>query len=283
MSRRALMLAGVVALSLTAVPRAAADPPSPLAILAPTSLDALSGTLRGLLVRSLPDPLYEKAPGWGHTKEVARGLAWHGLVPEVRRSPKNDGTWEKVRFAAVNPADSLILDVRNPQFPESGRMTFDVYLAFDARAEYTRQVWENGHKLYDGSLRARMRVKVSLSCEATTRLAPGGGLLPDAVFRLHVTRADLSYDNFVTEHAAGVGGEVAKVIGDAFRGGLKKWRPSVERDLLAKADAAIVKAGDTKEVRVNLTSLFTKKGKPVSAPALDLLKPLKQRKGDGGK
>jgi hypothetical protein len=275
MRGRALVLAGVVALSLTAVPRATADPPSPLAVLTPNALDALSGSLRGLLVRSLPDPLYEAAPNWGHTKEVARGVTWHGLRPEVKRSPKNDGAWEKVRFSAVNPADSLILDVRNPQFPEPGRMTFDVYLAFDARAEYRRQVWDNGDKVYDGSLRARMRVKVNLSCEATTRLEAGGGLLPDAVFRLHVTKADLRYDNFVTEHVAGVGGEMAKVIGDAFRGGLNKWHPSLEPELLAKADAAIVKAGDTKEVRVNLVSLFTKKGKPTPAPALDLLKPLK--------
>jgi hypothetical protein len=142
-------------------------------------------------------------------KYVARGVEWHGLRPEIQRSHKNDGTWQKVRFTAVNPADSLILDVRNPQFPEPGRMTFDVFLAFDVHADYTRQVWENGHKFYDGSMRARLRVKVALSCEATTRLEPGGGLMPDAVFRLHVTRADLRYDNFVTEHVAGVGGEQA--------------------------------------------------------------------------
>ena len=59
---------------------------------------------------------------------------------------------QKVRFTAANPADSLILDVRNLQFPEPSRMTFDVFLACDAHVEYTRQVWDNGHKLYDGSL-----------------------------------------------------------------------------------------------------------------------------------
>jgi hypothetical protein len=275
MPRRALVLMGVVALSLTTVPPVAADPPNPLSALTSNSLDALSGTLRGLLVRSLPNPLHESSPGWGHTKPVARGLDWHGLIPEVRHSAKNDGTWEKIRFAADNPAESLILDVRNPQFPEAGRMTFDVFLAFDAHVDYTRQVWDKGHKLYDGSTRARMRVKVHLSGEATTRLEPNGGLLPDAVFRLHVTKADLNYDNFVMEHVAGVGGEAAKVIGDALRGGLKQWHPSLESDLLSRADAAIVKAGDTKEVRVNLVSLFTKKGKPTPGPSLDLLKSLK--------
>jgi hypothetical protein len=33
----------------------------------------------------------------------------------------------------------------------------------------------------------------------------------------------------------------------------------MERDLLAKANAAIVKAGDTKEVRVSLSKLLEKK------------------------
>jgi hypothetical protein len=275
MARSAVVLFGAAALSLLLVSAAPADPPPLLSALAPTSLDALSGSLRGLLVRSLPTPLYEASPGWGQMKYVARGVEWHGLRPEIQRSHKNDGTWQKVCFTAVNPADSLILDVRNVQFPEPGRMTFDVFLACDARADYTRQVWENGRKLYDGSLRARMRLKVGLSCEATTRLDAGGGLLPEAVFRLHVTRADLRYDNFVTEHVAGVGGEAAKVIGDALRGGLKQWHPALERDLLARADAAIVKAGDTKEVRVNLVSLFARKGKPAPGPTLDLLKTIK--------
>jgi hypothetical protein len=282
MSRPVLVLFGAVALSLTAVSTAPADPPSPLSVPAPTGLDALSGALRGILVRSLPDPLYEASPGWGNMKYVARGIEWHGqglhVHPEVRRSHKNDGTWQKVRFTADKPADTLILDLRNPQFPEPGRMTFDIFLCLDAHADYTRQEWENGHKLYDGSLRARLRLKVNLSCEVTTRLEPGGGLLPDAVFRLHLTKADLRYDNFVAEHVAGVGGELAKVIGDAFRGGLKQWYPSLERELLQKADAAIVKAGDNREVRVNLASLFTKKGQAVGGPSFNLTKPAAPRK-----
>jgi hypothetical protein len=60
------------------------------------------------------------------------------------------------------------------------------------------------------------------------------------------------------EHVAGVGGEAARIIGSAIKGGLDQWHPSFERELLARADAAIVQAGDTREVRVNLTSLFSR-------------------------
>jgi hypothetical protein len=272
MERLGLTLFAALALAPLAL---AADPPSPLSLLTPTPRDALSGTLRGILIRSLPNPLYEASPGWGETRLVARGIVWHGLHPEIQRSPKNHGTWQKVRFSADTPADTLILDLRNPQFPEPGRMTFDLFLACDAHVDYTHQQWENGHKLYDGSVRARLRVQVKLSCEATARLDAKGTVLPDAVFRLHVTKADLRYDNLVVEHVAGVGGELAKLIGDAFQGGLKQWRPSLEHEMLARADAAIVKAADTKEVRVNLVSLFTKKGQASTGPTLNLLKGLK--------
>ena len=76
------------------------------------------------------------------------------------------------------------------------------------------------------------------------------------VFRGRVLRADLRYENVVVEHVNGVGGELAKLIGNTAQEVLHKWRPSLERKLLEKGNAAIVKAGDTKEVRLSLTKLL---------------------------
>ena len=101
-----------------------------------------------------------------------------------------------------------------------------------------------------------MRLKLNLKCEATSRWEKTGGFLPDALFRVRILQADARYDKLVIEHVAGIGGEAAKVLGDLFKGSLEQWRPSLERELLAKADAAIVKAGDTKEVRVRLSSVL---------------------------
>jgi hypothetical protein len=140
-------------------------------------------------------------------------------------------------------------------------LTFHAFLSFDARLEYDHQQWSKGRKIYDGNVRARMRLKLDLECQATTRLEPGGGLLPEAVFRLHVTQADLSYDNLVTEHFAGVGGEAARLLGQGLRTGLRQWHPSLERNLLARAEAAIVQAGDTREIRLNLVGLFLRVSK----------------------
>src|SRR6202035_745045 len=91
-------------------------------------------------------------------------------------------------------------------------------------------------------------------------IEPADFLLSDFIFRIRVTKSDLSFENFVLEHAAGIGGEGAKLLGDAVKHSLHEWHPSLERELLAKANAAIVKAGDTKEVRLSLHNLMKNQG-----------------------
>jgi hypothetical protein len=248
-----------------------ADPPAPaktldagniLATLGGGSVDALAGSLRGFLVKAMPSPLYEDTRHWGIQKSVS-GVKWRGkgihVHPEKINVMKNDGRWWKVRVTADRLPDTLIFDLRDAHIIEPGRMTFTAFISFDTHAEYERQTWHVGRRTYSGSIRARLRVKLTLHCEATAQLDGNGGLLPDAVFRLRVLQAESGYDNLVVEHIAGVGGEAAKLLGDAAHGSIKQWRPSMERDLLAKANAAIVKAGDTKEVRVSLSKLLGKK------------------------
>lgn len=236
--------------------------PDVRALLGGNSPDALAGSLRGYLVDNLPPVLFEDSKNWGHTTRV-RKVHWKGsglrVRPEVIEVEKNDGTWRKIRANADNLPNSLIVDLRNFQQPEAGPMTFDVFLAFDLKVHYDQQNWERGLRLYSGSARARMRIKVLTKCELTARLETNGGLIPEAVVRLRVTKANLSYDNLVVEHIAGVGGEMAQLLGDAIKGSIHEWHPSLERDLLAKANAAIVKAGDTKEVRISVGKLLKKK------------------------
>jgi hypothetical protein len=222
--------------------------------------DALAGSFRGYLLRSMPEPLYETAPGWGHTARVPAGLAWTG-----RHGEKNQGAWRRLRITALVPHDTLVLEVRNARLSEPGSLAFSVFLAMDARADYTKQKWEAGLKLYDASFRGRFRAKLVLDCEARARLEAGAVLLPEAVLDFRVTRADLKIENFVMEHAAGIGGDAAKLLGDAGKGILHELHPAFERDLLARADAAIVKAGHEREIRVSVLGLINGMAKAPSA------------------
>lgn len=230
------------------------------------SRGALVTALRAGILQLLPNPLYEASPGWGQTRRAAVGLRWegHGLLrnPQVSRSPRNDGLWRKVRISAINLPGSFSLDVRDIR-QDGPRLLFSVFVSLDVRAEIEQQRWEAGVRLYSTSVTARLRAKLRLDCEAEATLEFKDMTLPDAVIRFRVVRADLGYDNLVTEHAAGVGGTAARFLGEAVRSGVRRFAPAVERVALEHAGAAIVRAGQTREVRISLGRLL----KGAEAPA----------------
>jgi hypothetical protein len=64
----------------------------------------------------------------------------------------------------------------------------------------------------------------------------------------------------VVEHLPGIGGQTAKLLGEVVIESMKKWHPAIERRLIEKLDAAIVKAGDSKDIRVGLSGLQRSRG-----------------------
>jgi len=241
----------VLAGTLAAAPPAPAEGPS---------ADELASVMRTLLTSALPSPLVGKDFNWGHQVEVMNGVTWEGdgilKKPHKQKKLKNDGVWRKIRVEAFDPDKNLTLAVKNVQQPEKGRLTFDLVVALQTRITFEQQVWSRGTRLYSGETRARCRPIVLLKCESTSRVEKSGGLLPEVVFRMRVLDAKLSYDEFRVDHTAGVGGDLAKVMGDALHDTIKLWMPSLEKDMKAKAQQAIVKAGDTKEVKLGLGRLL---------------------------
>jgi hypothetical protein len=257
-----VLLLPVVGLGQEKTRRPAPDLSDVLPLLNAPTPESLAQVLRTVLIKYLPDPLYEAAPGWGEQRPAANGLHWNrGRVlprPEVVKGMRNEGTWRKIRMNAVDLPSTLVVGVGNLQSPDPTRFTLELLVSFDARAEFEQQNWEKGLRLWSGSVRTRFRVHLHLYCEATTKLETvKGSLLPDVVFRVRATRAELSYDNLVFEHVPGVGGSGAKLIGNAFHKAMKKWHPSLEHNLLRRADGAIVRAADSREIRVSLSKLGT--------------------------
>lgn len=249
-----LVLTAALLLSAGVAP--AADPAPP----ADTRL--LSQSLRDLLLLHLPDPIVSSDHGWGRQKEVVVGVKWHreGKLrarAEPQKAWRNDGHWQRVTVRGIDPARTLALGVGEVTHPEPGKAVFDAMLGLDVRLTYEQQLWKSGARLYAGETRARCRAALKLKCELTGRLEPRpGSLLPDAVFRVRVTEAELYYTGLVCEHTLGLDGKAAEEIGEAVHKVLTKVKPSLERDLVAKANAAVVKAADTKEVRVEFGKLL---------------------------
>ena len=229
----------------------------------PVEVRALERTLRELLLKNLPTPLVKSDKEWGHQKEGIVRTNFLREGPRLRSEPvmglRNDGTWRRFTVRAANPEKSLGLGITEAAFPEPGRATFTAMFGVDCDLQFEQQVWKNGLRLYSGETRGRCRVAVLLKCVATSRTEPKpGSFIPDFVFRLKVNEAQLFYENLVIEHTAGLGGDAARILGEFAVETVKKAKPELERDLLNKANAAIVKAADTKEVRVSVQSLFKK-------------------------
>jgi hypothetical protein len=224
------------------------------------SADELASILRGLLTTALPEPLVQQNSNWGHQKMVANGVTWEKkgvlLRPHKQEKLKNDGTWRRIKVEAIDPAKNLTLRVANVQKPEKGKLTFDVEITLPTRIVFEQQLWRSGVRLYSGETRARCRPILKLRCESTTRTQKSGSFIPDVVFRMRVLDAKLTYDQFKVEHTAGVGGDLAKVLGETMQETIRTLAPSLERNMLEKANKAIVKAGDTKEVKLSLGKLL---------------------------
>jgi hypothetical protein len=220
---------------------------------------ALARNLRNYLAEHLPSPLIENDRDWGKYKLVTRGIEWKGnrILPRGQKSHKNHGVWRRYKVTTLNPRQTLAFDIRDVRQVRPDTRAFTAVIAFDCRLEAEQQNWRSGVRVWSGSLRARVRVAAVMQCEVTSRLEVAkGSRLPELVFRVRVLSATLGYDNFVAEHVNGIGGEMAEWLGDAGKGLMHRIRPSVERNLLERGGAAIVKAADTKEVRVGFGKLF---------------------------
>jgi len=240
-------------------------PDAPAAAPDPAEVKAFEATLRALLVKNLPDPIVRSAAGWGQQKEGVVGVKFHRDGPRLRSEnvigPKNDGTWRRVAVRAADP-QSLAVGITEAAFPEPGRATFTAMIGLDCDIRFEQQLWRAGARLYSGETRGRCRAALLLKCEVTSRAeAKPGQFLPDLVFRMRATEAQLFYQDVVVEHTAGVGGDAAKVLGGALLDAVKRAKPDLERDLLAKANAAVVAAADTKDVRLSVGGLFGGRGK----------------------
>ena len=220
---------------------------------------SLAASLRPLILNALPKPLYEKSENWGNQAPALERIRWRRWRPQIVKAMRNDGTWRKTRVTAPDAPGTLEFRLSDLKAVGADRHSFKAFVSLKIHVDHEEEIWEKGVRLLRTTAEARLRVKANLEIETTMRFeADPKAVLPDAVFRMRVTKADVGYDNLVVENIGGVGGTAARWLGEAIRSGVKKWKPSIERELLAKANAAIVKNADTREVRLSFANLVSK-------------------------
>jgi hypothetical protein len=233
----------------------------------PVEAEALTKVLQDLLKKNLPDPVTKSNHNWGHQKAVTTNVLHRdGLKfwTEQMQEMKNDGTWRRADVR-IPDQDKIAVAVTELTHPEEGKMLVTVSsLAERVDLHFEQQIWKNGVRLYGGETRGHCRGALVLKAEITTKTEIKKGLFfPSISLNLKVTSAELFYEKLVIDHTAGLNGEAAKAIGDVAIGIVKAIKPNLEKDLLEKADTAIVKAAQKKELTLTLDKLLaTKKKEP---------------------
>lgn len=252
-------------MTLLFVPTAAysyADPPNVMTV---EETKSLSQIVKQLVVKYLPDPAVTSKRNWGNQKEVIVRVDGERQGPfkwkfEPKKEFRNDGHWTAVRLSVDNPATKLEIELKDVATPEPGKTTFTAIVSSPVNFNFEQQLWKSGIKIYSGETRGRCETTTVLNCESISKLDwTPGKLLPAQILRVKITQADLSYEKLVVEHTAGLGGDAAKVVGDTVLKAVKLMKPNLEKDLIEKANAAIVKAGDSKEIRLEIEKLMTSK------------------------
>jgi hypothetical protein len=247
-------------------------PPSPKAIplKSPKTLEqpkpeevvAIAKLMREMALQKMPDPLVKANDGWGKQKEYAVGRVMlrnpNRLPPEAPREVVNDGLWRRFTVTARDPAETLAIGIADLTRTRADTLQVTINVAMDINFRMEQQLWKRGRQLYSGETRGHCKGAVQLKATVVhkTEFKPGT-LLPEIALKITTTEAKLFYDKLTIDHTAGLDGEDAKAVGDFVIDFIKKNVPDLEKQLLEKGNAAILKAAGTKEIKLKLDKLVS--------------------------
>lgn len=234
------------------------------ATLAPTALaqspkDILEGGFSGAVRRGLQTKLAalgrtEWSESWGHTAETWAGktkVEFQGIKSKVVKIMErvNDGEWKK---AWVEP-QARSFDINFSNFRKSSgkpevTFHFDASCQMRGQAEYRK--YKAGAQLLSvtGKGRATLHVHVDMRVYLFEKGTKVGW---------ETTGVDLKITDVVAEKVGAVGGEAARVLGNAFKAAADKWLPEQQREATAGAKRAIGDAlKDNQEIRSDIAKLI---------------------------
>jgi hypothetical protein len=257
------------------LPKPAAVPPMPVPLPPPVALkapkspeqpkpgeaEAIGKLLRDLALKHMPDPLVKANDGWGKQKEfVVGGVMLRNpkrFGPEAPRVVVNDGLWRRFAVTARKPDETLAVGVTEMTRPELNTTLLTVTVAMDVNFRMEQQLWKRGLMLYSGETRGHCKSALKLKTIVVNKSeVKPGALLPEVTLTIKVTDAKLFYDDVVIDHTAGLDGQDAQAVGQLVIELVKAIKPDLEKQLLEKANAAILKELASKDIKVQLDKLL---------------------------
>lgn len=258
-------------LPLPPKPPAPTPAPTPLPLKAPKDIpqptpDEAAGIaklMRDMALQKMPDPLVVANDGWGKQKEFAVGrvmLRNPNKFPDAPKEVVNDGLWRRFTVTARDPDKTFAVGFAELVRPTADQLNATLNVAMDINFRMEQQLWVRGRQLYSGETRGHCKSAVQLKAVVGHKTEfKSGSLLPEIALKITTTEAKIFYDGLTIDHTAGfdLKGEDAKKAGDLVIDLVKAVKPDLERQLLEKGNAAIVKAAGTKEIKLQLDKLMT--------------------------
>lgn len=219
--------------------------------------DALSQTLRGILVEAMPEKIEER-DDWGATKEGFSGLTWRmdGLKLDVEKRTKqlNHGLWKLATIEPIDVERNLkfhIISARPTTTAEG--FTFRILVGAPLHLVARLERWRQGVKLFNISTEGNASVEMLLDGDLQYRFdATDKGTL--LVLTPRVTAVDLRLTDLDWQKIGALNGDVAHELGDAFTDPLAKQLDKQESKAMEKIARAIAKRQD--KLRVPITGVF---------------------------
>jgi hypothetical protein len=226
----------------------------------PEEVAAIIKLMREMLLQKMPDPLVKANDGWGKQKEYAVGrvmLRRPETLPDAPRERVNDGLWRRFAVTARDPEKTLGIGFEELTRTEPDTLVATINVVMDINFRVEHQLWKRGLQIYTGETRGHCKagVQLKVTVKHKTEFKPGS-LFPDVALKITTTDAKLFYDKLVIDHTAGLDGADAKAMGDFVIDTIKSVKPELEKQLLEKANAEILKAAGTKEVKLQLDKLI---------------------------
>lgn len=219
--------------------------------LAPQVREALSQTIRGILIDSLPEKI-EVRDDWGDTKSTFSGLTWKldglKLKVEKRERDRNHGLWKQFDITPIDPAKNLQFQIASATSTGPRRFKFQIVTSAPLQTVGRIERWRHGTKFFNAKLEAAATIEMRLDGELEYDFESRDGFF--LVLKPRATAADLRLSEFDWQRIGQLGGDLVHELGDFVRGPLGKQVDGLEPKAVEKMNGAIAKRADKLRIAV---------------------------------
>jgi len=200
---------------------------------------ALSGAVERALYFELRDLRSEFSNNWGNKISVWTGktkVVWQGIRSRVERinDELDHGLWTRGWVRIENAADELDVKFRNfRKTPGKLQLRFQIYVRAMFRGQIEARQYNHGVGLWRATSNGRARGHIFLNMRVH---------IDGTELRWEAENVDIKYSDVAVDRVGHVGGEAARVVGNAFTGAIKKWFADKEREAVSKAKRAVDQA-----------------------------------------